>query len=146
MVYIRIETEVRPTEDLNKVIRALKNLFNFKNIKVEELGNERKLIVIEENNIETLTKFRDILRKQRILDTARNILLKSYKGNVVEVKLNKQAAYQGVVSFVDSDNESPLGPINVVISSDKIELIIDWLTPKTSHGKPIWDLPTPTDT
>ncbi len=146
MVYIRIETEVRPTEDLNKVIRALKNLFNFKNIKVEELGNERKLIVIEENNIETLTKLRDILRKQRILDTARNILLKSYKGNVVEVKLNKQAAYQGVVSFVDSDNESPLGPINVVISSDKIELIIDWLTPKTSHGKPIWDLPTPTDT
>ncbi|MEL9939826.1 MAG: RNA-binding domain-containing protein [Ignisphaera sp.] len=145
-MYIRIETEVRPTEDLNKVIRALKNLFNFKNIKVEELGNERKLIVIEENNIETLTKLRDILRKQRILDTARNILLKSYKGNVVEVKLNKQAAYQGVVSFVDSDNESPLGPINVVISSDKIELIIDWLTPKTSHGKPIWDLPTPTDT
>ena len=146
MVYIRIETEVRPTEDLNKVIRAIRNLFNFKNIKVEELGNERKLIVIEENSIETLTKLRDILRRQRILDTARNILLKSYKGNVIEVKLNKQAAYQGVVSFVDSDNESPLGPINVVISSDKIELIIDWLTPKTSHGKPIWDLPTPTDT
>ncbi|MEM0026327.1 MAG: RNA-binding domain-containing protein [Ignisphaera sp.] len=144
-MYIRIEAEVRPTEDLNKVIKAIKNIFNFRNIKVEELGNERKLIIIEENNVEALTKLRDILRRQRILDTARNILLKNYKGNVIEVKLNKQAAYQGIVSFVDSDNESPLGPINMVISSDKIELIIDWLTPKTSHGKPIWDLPTPTD-
>jgi len=144
-VYIRIETEVRPTEDLNKVVKALKNIFNIKNMKIEDIGNERKLVIAEENDVEVLTKLREALRRQRILDAARNVFLKNRRGDSIEIKLNKQAAYQGIVSFVDSDNESPLGPINLFISSNKLELIIDWLAPRTSHGKPIWDLQIPKD-
>ena len=145
MVYIRIETEVRPTEDLEKVLKALKNLFIFKNIKTEDLGSERKLIIIEETSLETLRKMYNAMRRQRILDTARSIFLKNLKGETIEVKLNKQAAYQGIVSFVDSDSESPLGPISVVISSKNINAIIDWITPKTSRGRPLWESPTPED-
>ena len=145
MVYIRIEAEVRPTEDIEKVFKALKNIFAFKNFKVEELGNERKLIIIEESSIDVLSKMYDGLRRQRILDTSRNILLKNLRGDTIEIRLHKQAAYQGIISFVDSDAESPLGSIFVIISSKNINALIDWLVPKTTHGKPLWELPTPTD-
>lgn len=143
MVYIRIEAEVRPTEELEKVLKALKNLFIFRNFKVEDLGNERKLIIVEENSIETLRKMYEIVRRQRILDTARSIFLKNLRGVVIEIKLNKQAAYQGIISFVESNSESPLGPILVTISSRNINAIIDWITPKTSHGRPLWECPPP---
>ncbi|MCI4436629.1 MAG: hypothetical protein JHC33_07445 [Ignisphaera sp.] len=145
MVYIRIEAEVRPTEDIEKVLKALKNIFTFKNFKVEELGNERKLIIIEESSIDVLSKMYDGLRRQRILDTSRNIFLKNLRGDTIEIRLHKQAAYQGIISFVDSDAESPLGSIYVIISSKNINALIDWLAPKTTHGKPLWELPTPTD-
>jgi hypothetical protein len=145
MVYIRIEVEVRPTEDIEKVLKALKNIFTFKNFKVEELSNERKLIIIEENSIDVLSKMYDGLRRQRILDTSRNIFLKNLRGDTIEIRLHKQAAYQGIISFVDSDAESPLGSIYVIISSKNINALIDWLAPKTAHGKPLWELPRPTD-
>jgi predicted RNA binding protein with dsRBD fold (UPF0201 family) len=145
LVYIRIEAEVRPTEDIEKVLKALKNIFIFKNLKVEDLGNGRKLIVIEENSIETLRKMYEIVRRQKILDSVRSMLLKNSRGEIIEIKLNKQAAYQGIVSFVEADSESPLGPISIIISSKNINAIIDWIAPKTSHGRPLWETTLPED-
>lgn len=145
MVYVRVEVEVRPTEDLNKVLKALNNVVAVKNPRVEDLGRERKLIVAEEESLEPLKRLYEALRRQRILDSARAVLLKNLRGNTVEVKLNKQAAYQGVISFVDQDSESPLGPIRITISSSKIEMIVDWLTPRTAHGVPLWELELPSD-
>jgi len=145
LVYIRIEAEVKPTEDVSKVLRAIKNIIDTENIKIEDIGNEYKVIIVEETNINSLKKLHSLLRRQKILDSARNILLRHLKGNSVEFKLNKQAVYQGVISFVESDTESPLGAITILITSPKINLIIDWLTPRTSRGKPIWEIEPPSD-
>jgi uncharacterized protein len=41
--------------------------------------------------------------------------------------LNKQAAYAGHVSFSAPEGESPLGPIQVMIETDHMEELIDWL-------------------
>ncbi len=144
-MYIRIEAEVRPTEDVTKVLRAIKNIIDTENIKIEDIGNEYKIIIAEETNINTLKKLFSILRRQKILDSARSILLRNLKGNSVEFKLNKQAMYQGIVSFAESDAESPLGTIKILITSPKINLIIDWLTPRTARGKPIWEIEPPSD-
>ncbi len=145
MVYIRIEAEIRPTEDVSKVLRAIKNIIDTENIRIEDIGNEYKMVIVEETNINSLRKFHSMLRRQKILDSARNILLRHLKGNSVEFKLNKQAIYQGIISFVESDAESPLGAITVLITSPKINLIIDWLTPRTARGKPIWEIEPPSD-
>lgn len=145
MVYVRAEVEVRPTEDLDKVLKALKNVLNAKNVKVVDVGRERRVIVCEESDLDALRKFHDVLRRQRILDTARNIMLRNLMHNAVEFKLNKQAAFQGVVNFVENDSESPLGAIAIMISSAKINAVIDWLAPKTSHGKPLWEVAPPED-
>jgi len=146
-MFIRIESEIRPTESENKVHKAISNLFDvdFCSKRVLELPNLFRLYVIECDDVKVLERFRQALWRQRILDTARSHMMKKMAGNVVQIKLNKQAAYVGVVSFVDSDSESPLGPINVVISSNKIEELIDWLAPRTSRGKPLWEIDMPKD-
>ncbi len=145
MVYIRAEVEVRPTEDLDKVLKALKNILHVKNVRVEDLGKERKMIICEENELNALRKFHDILRRQKILDTARSVMLRSLRSNTIEFKLNKQAAFQGIINFVENDSESPLGAITITITSNRINAVIDWLAPKTSHGRPLWEIEPPGD-
>ncbi len=143
MVYIRVETEIRPTEDESKVVKAIKNVFMVKHVKIVDVGRGYKLAIAESNDISTLLRLYELLRVQRILDTARNYLMKGLRDNCITFKLNKQAAYSGVVSFVDDDSESQLGAIHVTIVSDKIDEIIDWLTPRTSRGRPLWERDVP---
>ncbi len=145
MVYIRVEVEIRPTEDEEKVLKALKNVVLIDNIRIVELSSGYRLAVAEGNDISMLLKLYELLRRQRILDTARNILMKHSQGDVLNIKLNKQAAYQGYVSFVEDESESPLGPISITISSDKLYEVIDWLAPRTSHGRPLWERDIPRD-
>ncbi len=42
--------------------------------------------------------------------------------------LNKQAAFMNTVALCAEDEESPLGPIKIILTSKNIESIIDWLT------------------
>ena len=42
--------------------------------------------------------------------------------------LNKQAAFANNVALCDEADESPLGPIKLILESNQIEQIMDWLT------------------
>jgi len=145
MLTIRIEVEVRPTEDESKVRRALKNIFTLKDsdIKSVDIGNNYKLLVVESRKLTLLFRLYELLRQERILDTARSIMLSLKRGDMLTLKLHKQSAYAGHISFISYDEESPLGPITLTIVSDKLGEIIDWLAPKTSHGRPLWEKEVP---
>jgi len=145
MLTIRIEVEVRPTEDESKVRRALKNIFTLKDsdIKSVDIGNNYKLLVVESRKLTVLFRLYELLRQERILDTARSIMLSLKRGDMLTLKLHKQSAYAGHISFISYDEESPLGPIILTIVSDKLSEIIDWLAPKTSHGRPLWEKEIP---
>ena len=145
MFLVRAEVEVRPTENINKVKKALLNILNFSQDEIKEvrLSDGYSMLIGESRKIKTLFKLYELLRQERILDTARSILKSQKKGNVVTLKFHKQCAYVGHISFVTYDEESPLGPIIVTIMSDKLDEIIDWLAPKTSHGKPLWEKEVP---
>jgi predicted RNA binding protein with dsRBD fold (UPF0201 family) len=142
MLLVRVEAEVRPTEDPEKVARAVRNLVDVE-LKVVELPELYKLLVGESSSVDSLRRLHAALRQERILDAARSYMLKNRRGNSLELKLHKQAAYAGHISLVTYDDESPLGPIRVIIASDKINDIIDWLAPPTSQGRPIWEKPPP---
>lgn len=139
---VRVEAEVRPTEDPEKVVRAVRNLVDVE-LKVVELPELYRLLVGESSSVDSLRRLHAALRQERILDAARSYMLKNRRGNSLELKLHKQAAYAGHISLVTYDDESPLGPIRVIIASDKINDIIDWLAPPTSQGRPIWEKPPP---
>ena len=137
MIEVEARVEVRPTEDLSKVRKALENLVTPSNLRVESRGGYR-LIVASGRGGGCLKKLYYALRRQRILDSARGHLKRGIVGDTIIFYLHKQAAYMGVVSFCSfPEGESPLGSITIVIRSKDPLKVLNWLTPRTVNGVPV---------
>jgi len=141
-VKIVVEAEVRPTEDEEKVKRAVLNFFTPSSIKVEERGRGRVLIA-EAEGPEALQKLHSKLREQRILDAARSMIIRWSSEDRVVFYLHKQAAFMNYITFCLPEGESPLGPIKVEILESNVKAVIDWLAPPTSRGKPLFEREVP---
>ncbi len=126
-----VRAPVYPTESQEKVITALKNIFP----KVEfdiTAGEPAWIIIGYGYGREALEQLHFLLRKEKILDACRALLLESRVENKTTLKINKQAAYVGRLNL---SAESPLGCIEVEIESDELDELIDWLAPKTIDGR-----------
>lgn len=113
---------VNPTEDLDKVIRALSNIFDYEDILISEDN------VTVTGNISCIFPLKEFLEKGQIRDTARKMILKGWKeeSKTIKLKLSKQAAFADRVNLVDTDL-SPLGEIEVEITTEDLEEFADWL-------------------
>ena len=132
-VEILIETDIHPTENVDKVVQAVKNLFPDAEIKIED----GKLYA----RAKDLSKFRDLLRRQKILDTARSeILRRKVNDNEVILYLNKQTATVSKINFCEED--IVLSPIRVTFRLYNIPFsrFLDYLAPETRRGKPIKEI------
>ncbi len=144
MPRIRVEAEIRPTEDPEKVKRAVLNVFEPDRIWVEEYGNY-KLLVAESGSYQSLRKLYELLRRERILDAARSYMLRGIQPGMLVFRVNKQAAYVGRLSFADMDSEVPMGPITFVIETRRPMDVVNWLAPETRMGRPIREYEMPED-
>ncbi len=138
-IKVIIEAEIYPTEDPRKVFRAINTIvpFNEEMDDVEISGDEIKLITIRKEGHESLIKLRSSLRSNKILDTARSLLL-TRRHELRPLRFHKQAAYGGKVRLCDKDEISPLGVITLRIEYEGDPVILaNWLTPKTEKGRPI---------
>ncbi|HDO20550.1 MAG TPA: hypothetical protein ENG81_03415 [Candidatus Bathyarchaeota archaeon] len=142
MLKIKVEAEIKSTEDAEKVKNAVLNIIETENVKIVEIAG-RKILRAESNKIESLKKLHSLLRKERILDSARKMMKRWSTDERIMFFLNKQAAYMGHLSFCMPEGESPLGPIVVEIEGERLREIIDWLAPPTSRGKPIFEKKMP---
>ncbi len=147
MFRVEARCELRPTEDRGKVVRAITNVLSLRSdeIRIVEGGKGRYMeVVAVSHRVEALQKLHTLLRQDRILDTARKLMLNSLSASGrITIKLHKQSAYAGHLSFVTYDEESPLGPLRIVVEGDNLSEIVDWLAPKTKDGKPLWELSMP---
>lgn len=114
-----------PTEDREKVRRALLNLFP--DLEIEDAGTS---LVARSDNGDAL---REAILNQHIRDTARSVMLRGVRENSTRFTLNKQAAFMGKVSFIEGP--VALGGIEVLIEDDRIEGIIDHLAESTVEGQ-----------
>jgi predicted RNA binding protein with dsRBD fold (UPF0201 family) len=130
MIELSLTASVRPTESPEKVAGAVENLFP----KIELVASENR--IEGQGGAESLLTFHRILREQRILDTARSVMLQGRVGGAVQFRLNKQAATVSKINF--PPEEEPLGSIHVQIRGP--ETLIDWLAPRTSEGRPIEEI------
>lgn len=136
-VSVKVHANVNPTEMQDKVRGAILNFFII----------DLELQVLEipclsgKGDLESLRTLHLRLRYERILDTARKILLNGMDGNSTSFLLNKQVAYIGKLNF--PVGEESLGSIRVEISceneSDLLK-VIDWLAPQTIDGKPVMEI------
>jgi len=131
-VDIEIETQVNPTEDVDRVAEAVKNLFP--DAEVEIVGQK---LVAKARNLE---RFRELLRRQRILDTARTEMKRGLSGREITILLNKQTAVVSRINFVEDD--AVLGPIIVRFRLNWVspERFMDYVAPPTKDGKPVKEL------
>ncbi|WP_202318854.1 AAA family ATPase [Archaeoglobus neptunius] len=131
-VEIEIETRIHPTEDEEKVVRAIKNLFPDADMKIEDGRVVAKA--------RSLDRFRELLRRQRILDTARSEILKGRRGGEITVFLNKQTATVSRINFCDEN--AVLSPIKVTFRLHNIPFsrFLDYVAPETKDGRPVKEL------
>lgn len=136
-VTVAISALVYPTEIEENVKKAITNLFPVE-LHTEEFGIPR---LCGEGDLESLRSLHLRLGEERILDTARHVLLTGIEGNTTQFRLNKQVAFVGKVNF--PAGEESLGSVYVEITAGKREdllKIINWLAPQTIDGKPIGEI------
>jgi predicted RNA binding protein with dsRBD fold (UPF0201 family) len=128
MIRIQVEVPVYPTEDPEKVRRALSNIVFGMSFSERVEGGVKYLTGISEE-INTLSQMKKRLKDQAGSASAGEALSRSIKEeSKVRFYLNKQAAFMGILHFCENKNESPLGPIMVEVESDNIKSTIDYIT------------------
>ncbi|MDH5778986.1 MAG: hypothetical protein OEZ29_00135 [Candidatus Bathyarchaeota archaeon] len=127
---VHVEVDVNPTEDVEKVKKAVENLFG--NVEFEEKPKTRgSLLVVETTGLDELAILQNLLRRERIRAAARKVFFGGLSEKSIIFYLNKQVAYVSHISFSRPEGESPLGPIKVQIQCDRPRELIDWLAPRT---------------
>jgi predicted RNA binding protein with dsRBD fold (UPF0201 family) len=130
-VAVRVEAEVNLTEDVEKVERAVLNIFENVFFEVEP-SYRGSVLVAEAEGREALVKFRRLLSLDRIRAAARKVFFGGLNGNTVRFCLNKQVAFAGHVSFSEEFAESPLGPLRVTIDCEDPRQLVDWLASRSA--------------
>ena len=113
---------INASEDMEKVRTAVSNILTDMDEKIN--GDS---LVVNSSNYESLTKIYETMRSRRIKSAYRRHLMRNMANDSTWFYLNKQAAFANVIALCDEADESPLGPIKVVLHSKNIEDVIDWL-------------------
>ncbi len=142
MFRLVVEAEIRPTEDPEKIMHAFRNILPQSAPDMHPVGTTT-VAQAETGSVAQLIRLHTLLRRERILDAARRSLLAGISGNNLEFGVNKQAAFACRVSFCESEAQSPLGPIRFAVQCSNPIGLVEWLAPKTAHGKPVSELPMP---
>jgi len=148
MISVKISSAVYPTEDPEKVIKAISVLFTGIELQKEtiesteaEKGVSPSFLLTGEGGLDLLFNLHGLIRREMIIDSIRNKAFNkglSREGLSVRFLLNKQAAFVGVPS-VPAEKGS-LGAIEVVIRADspeEMERLFEWLLPLTEEGVPV---------
>jgi predicted RNA binding protein with dsRBD fold (UPF0201 family) len=138
-VLARVETPLSPTEDPEKVLRAIRNLLPNCTPTISRTDERHAKFEGSVARLEDLHNLKSLLRQEAIRDAARKLLFKSISGSSIVVHLNKQAAFAGKASFCEQYDESPLGPITLTITTENPEQLIDWLAPSSRSRRQIED-------
>jgi len=120
---IDVYCSINPSEDPHKVEHAVSNIISDLEIKIDgsSLRGTSK-------NIESLSKIYEIIHSRRSQKNYGRQLKKNTDENSTWFYLNKQAAFVESIALCENAEESPLGPIKVVLHSKNIERITEWLT------------------
>jgi len=120
---VQVSCQINPSEDPSKVETAILNIFPDLEISISD-----KLLIGKSNGMNTLSNISESIRSKNTKNIYQRILKKNSNENSTWFYLNKQAAFVNTVSLCNESNESPLGPIKVVLEGNDIENIIQSLT------------------
>lgn len=127
MTSISLFCPVNPSEDPDKVREAVLSLFPDAELELGEKGFV--------GTAPGLDRFSAQIRKQKILDATRAVMIKGMRDNRTRFLLNKQVATVGKISF--ADRNPVLGGIEVSVEDDDLQSLIDRVAPETVDGEEV---------
>jgi predicted RNA binding protein with dsRBD fold (UPF0201 family) len=116
---------VNPSEDQEKVQTALSNVILDANYEYKD-GS----IKATSRDLHSLSRIQEAIQKRQVNRVYRRQMKHNTNRDTTWFYLNKQAAYVDVISICDEAEESPMGPIKIILHSNDIEKITDWLAPE----------------
>jgi len=123
---LKVEAIVNPSEDTQKVIDAIANLFTRCSPEV----SFRSRVMGRAVGSDSLAILYEQVRSRSAMGVLRRMLLDNRVGDSTSFLLNKQAATSGIAAVIEEEQESPLGPIRVTISCEELDALVDWLVPE----------------
>jgi len=119
---IEMFCSVNPSEDPEKIQKAILNIFPYSTIKTENVS-----ISAQSNDLQSLEKIYETIHTKKTQKIYRRNLEKNLENDTTWFYLNKQAAFVEKIAICEKTDESPLGPIKVILTSSNIDRIIDWI-------------------
>ena len=119
---------VNPSEDPEKVRLAVSHVLLDANYKYED-GS----IKATSKDLQSLAKIYDTIRSHRVTRTYRRQMRFHTHDTTTWFYLNRQAAFVGVIAICEEAEESPMGPIKIIMHSEEIQKVIDWLVPESTE-------------
>jgi hypothetical protein len=120
---IEILSSINLSEDPKKIETAILNIFPNAKLKTDNFS-----IISNSKDLHLLEKIYDVVHSNQAQKIYQRQLEKNLDTDSTWFYLNKQAAFIGTISLCEEVEESPLGPIKVILTSPNIDRIIDWLT------------------
>ncbi len=124
---VRVWATVYPTEDPEKVVRAVRKIFPAVELRVSERGG-MVFVEGESQELAALSYLKENWRRRRVRSAVSRLLRSSVEGGVLRARLSKQGAYVGVASVLDEDERPAIGEINLEVETDDVERLIKWMT------------------
>ena len=113
---------INPSESIEKIEQAISNIFPYSII-----NNNDFSISAQSKELRSFEKIYQFIHNNNL----QKIYLRSLEDNLRDdttwFYLNKQAAFVEQIAICEESNESPLGPIKVILTSSNIDAIIDWI-------------------
>jgi len=119
---IEMFCSINPSEDPEKIKQTIVNVFPNSKIK-----NENYSISAVSKDLNSFEKIYETIQSNRSQKNYRRSLEQNLRDDSTWFYLNKQAAFVEKIAICEEAEESPLGPIKVVLTSSNIDGIIDWI-------------------
>lgn len=113
---------INPSEDQSKVEQAISNILPEIEIQINDNS-----IRATSQSLETLSNIYEVIHSRKTQRVYRRFLNNNLRDESTWFYLNKQAAFSNSIALCDEADESPLGPIKIVLTSKNIEDVIEWL-------------------
>ena len=119
---IEMLCSINPSEDINKIQQTISNIFPYSILETKNFSASA-----QSSNLNSLGKIYETIHTTQSQKTYKRNLENNLKNDTTWFYLNKQAAFVEKIAICEESEESPLGPIKVIIISSNIDKIIDWM-------------------
>ena len=125
---VEVRAEIKSSEDAQKVCLAIQGV-----LPDLVVSYNTRTVSATSDDISVLDSLRNAVKARQVQAGLRRNLVRNTNNNTTKFYLNKQASFASTVAICDEQNESPMGPIQITLTSSDMGSVIVWLCGKANQ-------------